>query len=54
MTIAAPTLEELMLKGEASDSWINICEKVGLLLAKTRNTWNAIDVNKSFENVSIG
>lgn len=42
-----------MLKGEAKDTWINTCEKVGQLLAATRNNFTTMDIAKVFQNESI-
>lgn len=43
-----------MLTGEEKDSWVKICENVGLLLATTRNNLRAMDVAKVFQNEPIG
>ena len=47
------TFEDLMLKGAAKDTWINICEKVGQFLATTKNNFNGVDVSKALQNESI-
>lgn len=47
------SLEELMLKGEAEDSWIGLCEKVGQFLATTRKNFNTEEAPKLLSNSSI-
>ncbi|XP_037038196.1 uncharacterized protein LOC119075760 [Bradysia coprophila] len=48
------SFEELMIKGEAQDTWVGLCEKVGQFLATTRKNFGTEGVEKVFPNVSIG
>lgn len=47
------TLENILLKGEEIDTWINIFEKLGQFSAVTRANFNKMDVSKVFQTESI-
>ncbi|KAJ6646068.1 hypothetical protein Bhyg_01277 [Pseudolycoriella hygida] len=51
---AAPTLEDIMLKGDADETWVAVFEKLGVLLADIRKSFDAADASKVFESESIG
>ncbi|KAG4080704.1 hypothetical protein HA402_013234 [Bradysia odoriphaga] len=49
----ASSFEELMLKGEAQDTWVGLCEKVGQFLGTTRKNLDTEDIVNVLSNVSI-